>query len=158
MKKSIKLVIQFVVLFIAISAIGITIILAAWYFKTNDVEVNPAAKVELWDAVTDDGHNFNTDLLLWNDHFYLIYQHSKTHFFDGDSKLVLLRSKDCKKWEKLSEIKYEELEFRDPKLAVINNIIAKRSLFIIVNTRYLKVCSQLSYLYAVIPAKAGIQK
>jgi len=103
--------------------IGAGIIFATWYFRTNSTKVNPGLQVELWNAVTDDGHNFNTDLLLWNDYFYLIYQHSKTHFFDGDSKLVLLKSKDCRNWEKMSGIKYEGLEFRDPKLSVINKTL-----------------------------------
>jgi hypothetical protein len=103
--------------------IGAGIVLASWYFSTKDNKVNPELQVELWNAVTDEGHNFNTDLLFWNDHFYLIYQHSKTHFFDGDSKLIILMSQDCQNWEKISEIKYERLEFRDPKLAVINKTL-----------------------------------
>ena len=123
MKKVFKRLLQFATLLVIVLVSGLGIILASWYFSTNTSKINPDMKIEVWDAVTDDGHNFNTDLLLWNDNFYLIYQHSKTHFFDGDSKLVLLRSKDCKKWEKLSEIKYEGLEFRDPKLVVINKIL-----------------------------------
>lgn len=123
MKKVIKRLFQITALLLLILIIGAGIILASWYFSTNNSEINTVLQVEVWDAVTDEGHNFNTDLLIWNDHFYLIYQHSKSHFFDGDSKLILLRSKDCKSWEKICEIKYERLEFRDPKLAVINNIL-----------------------------------
>lgn len=123
MKKVMKRFLQFTSFLVIILVLGLGIILASWYFSTNNSKVNPNYKIEVWDAVSNEGHNFNTDLLLWNDYFYLIYQHSKTHFFDGDSKLVLLRSKNCKTWEKLSEIKYEGLEFRDPKLAVINNIL-----------------------------------
>jgi len=123
MKKVIKRFLQFAVLLVIILVAGVGVILASWYFSTNNSKINPTMQIEVWDAVSDDGHNFNTDLLLWNDYFYLIYQHSKTHFFDGYSKLVLLRSKDCKSWEKISEIKYEGLEFRDPKLAVFNNTL-----------------------------------
>jgi hypothetical protein len=123
MKKVMKRIAFFSGLLILILVIGLGIILASWYFSTNTSKINPDLQIELWNAVTAEGHNFNTDLLLWNDHFYLIYQHSNTHFFDGDSKLVLLRSNDCKIWEKISEIKYEGLEFRDPKLAVIGNTL-----------------------------------
>ena len=123
MKRIIKRISLSVILVFTPLIIIISLILAEWYFRTNHSEVNPELKAEIWDAVTDEGHNFNTDLLIWNDYFYLIYQHSKTHFFDGDSKLVLLRSKECKEWEKISEIKYEGLEFRDPKLAVIKNTL-----------------------------------
>lgn len=121
MKKVIKRIALFSGLLILILVIGLGIIIASWYFSTNTSKINPDLQIELWNAVTAEGHNFNTDLLLWNDYFYLIHQHSKTHFFDGDSKLVLLRSNDCKNWKKISEIKYEGLEFRDPKLAVIYN-------------------------------------
>ena len=123
MKNAIKRFLLIIGLIIILLIIAAGIILASWYFSSNDTKVNPHLQAELWNAVTDDGHNFNTDLLLWNEYFYLIYQHSSTHFFDGDSRLVLLRSKDCKSWEIISMIKYQELEFRDPKLAVINKTL-----------------------------------
>ena len=119
----IKKIFQFLILLILIAGIGAGTVLASWYFSTNASKMDPDMQIEVWDAVTEDGHNFNTDLLLWNNYFYLIYQHSKTHLFDGDSKLVLLRSKNGKNWEKISEIKYAGVEFRDPKIAVINNTL-----------------------------------
>jgi len=121
MKKVIKRSLQLTALLVTILVGGVGVILASWYFSTNTSKINPDMQIEVWDAVIDEGHNFNTDLLFWKDNFFLIYQHSKTHFFDGDSKLVLLRSKNCKTWEKISEIKYAGLEFRDPKLTVIKN-------------------------------------
>lgn len=123
MKNIIKRFLQIIGLLIILLIIAAGIILASWYFSSNDTKVDPRLHAEVWNVVTDDGHNFNTDLLLWNEYFYLIYQHSSTHFFDVDSRLVLLRSKDCKSWEKISEIKYEGLEFRDPKLSVINKTL-----------------------------------
>jgi len=121
MKKLIKRLLQLSVFTLITFILIIAVTIAFWFFRTNDSKINPDMQIEIWDAVNEEGHNFNTDLLLWNDYFYLIHQHSSTHFFDNDSKLVLLRSKNCKQWEKISEIKFEDIEFRDPKLAVINN-------------------------------------
>lgn len=133
MKKVIRKIVRVILLIFIGLIIGVGIILFSWYFRTNDANVNPGLQIEFWNAVNADGHNFNTDLLFLNNYFYLIYQHSATHFFDGDSRLVLLRSKDCRNWEKISEIKYEGIEFRDPKLAFINNTIF---LYALINSEY----------------------
>ena len=142
MKKVIKRFFQFITLILLILIIGAGIILASWYFSTNSSKINPNMQIEVWNAVTNGGHNFNTDLLFWNNHFYLIYQHSKTHFFDGDSKLIIMRSEDCKNWEMISEIKYERLEFRDPKLLVINKTLF---LYALKNSEYNPEPSQTFY-------------
>jgi hypothetical protein len=123
MKEIIKKNFQIIALTLVALLLISSIIILSWYLRANDSHINPKLQIEVWDAINDDGHNFNTDLIYWNDYFYLIYQHSKTHFFDANSKLVLLRSKDCKKWEKVTEIKYDNVEFRDPKLAVIKDTL-----------------------------------
>jgi hypothetical protein len=108
-------------------------VLTIWYFRGNETKINTELKLEIWNVVENQNHNFNTDLIFWDKYFYMIYQHSKTHFFDNNSKLVIIRSKDCRKWENMSEIKYENQEFRDPKLVIINN---KLFLYALKNVNY----------------------
>ncbi len=78
-------------------------------------------KADIWEAVSTSTHNFNTDLCFWKNEFYLIYQNSEYHLFSPKSKLVLLKSRNCKNWTLVKEFLSKDYELRDPKFAKINN-------------------------------------
>jgi len=76
--------------------------------------------LETWDAVADGAHNSNTDLTDWNGQFYLAHQTSPYHLGSRRSRMLLWRSPDARTWEKVTELKAETGEYRDPTFAQIN--------------------------------------
>jgi hypothetical protein len=96
-------------------------ILLYWSFRTNKSKVNPKLKIKVWKAVSDGTHNSNTDMIYWNEKFYLIHATSPYHFGTRECKLVLRCSEDAKYWLKIRTFHVENEDIRDPKLAIINN-------------------------------------
>lgn len=57
------------------------------------------AKLDWMEKVHDDGrHNAFTDLIRWNDAYYLCFRHAATHM-SMDGEIRIMRSTDLKKWE-----------------------------------------------------------
>ena len=93
----------------------------AWRaFRPRVAGVDPEVVRETWDVVADGAHNSNTDLTFWNGWFYLCHQTSPYHMGSRRSRLVLLRSKDARSWERVTEFQNEQGEYRDPKFAIIH--------------------------------------
>ena len=97
----------------------VAVVLAVWFLRPNGSQVAPALEIETWDVVADGSHNSNTDMILWNGQFFLVYASSPFHFASEDSRLVLLRSDDPRSWQTLAEFDASGEDIRDPKLAVI---------------------------------------
>lgn len=91
-----------------------------WFLRPNTAAVDPALELETWVAVGDDMHNSNTDMIRWQDHFYLIHARSPWHFASEKCHLVLHRSADAHTWEQVATFQVPEQDIRDPKLAVID--------------------------------------
>jgi hypothetical protein len=89
--------------------------------RRNRAFVNPGLEMETWDAVADGAHNSNTDLIHFNGSFYLAHQTSPWHFGSEDSRLIVRRSADARKWEKVAEFQAPGEELRDPKFAIIGD-------------------------------------
>jgi hypothetical protein len=87
--------------------------------RTNRSVVSDRLGVDTWTAVSDGNHNSNTDLIYWNDAFWLIHASAPWHFASEETRLVLLRSSDAKTWEKVAEFTNPGQDIRDPKFAVI---------------------------------------
>ncbi|HDP79399.1 MAG TPA: exo-alpha-sialidase [Spirochaetes bacterium] len=95
--------------------LALALLLLYWRFRPNTAEVNPALGLEVWDAVNDGMHNSNTDMIFFKDHFYLVHASSPYHFATPECRLYVWRSKDAKKWEKLSTVRVPGEDIRDPK-------------------------------------------
>ncbi len=95
--------------------LALALLLLYWRFRPNTAEVNPALGLEVWDAVNDGMHNSNTDMIFFRDHFYLVHASSPYHFATPECRLVVWRSKDARKWEKLSTVRVPGEDIRDPK-------------------------------------------
>lgn len=90
-------------------------------FRPNRAWLNPRIPQESW-AVVDDGlHNSNTDLVFWRGAFYLVHAASPYHLASAQCRLVVLRSPDGRRWERLAMLDTAPQDIRDPKLAVIGD-------------------------------------
>lgn len=102
-------------------ALALTTLVAVWYGRPNTSYVADALDMESWDAVSDGTHNSNTDLIYWQNAFYLVHATSPWHFASEQSKLIVRRSQDAKSWEKIAELAAAGEDIRDPKFAVIGD-------------------------------------
>jgi hypothetical protein len=87
--------------------------------STRNPDTIPALPMETWTVVADGRHNAFTDLLYWQDHFWLAYVSSPSHFKSKQSRVVILKSKDARDWQKIAQFHGNGEDIRDPKLAVI---------------------------------------
>ncbi|HSJ98925.1 MAG TPA: sialidase family protein [Myxococcota bacterium] len=94
------------------------VLLYAW-LRPNRAEVDPRLALEHWDVVSDGEHNSNTDMILWQGDFLLVHDARPYHLGTPDSRLVVRRSPDARRWETLSRLQVPGKDVRDPKLAVI---------------------------------------
>ena len=101
--------------------IALTLIVLLWFIRPNTSQVNPSLNLEIWEAVNDGMHNSNTDMTYFKNYFYLVHASSPYHFATPECKLIVLRSKDCKQWEKLSTVHIPGEDIRDPKFLAIGN-------------------------------------
>jgi len=108
------------IVFLCMAFIGLSII-GVWYFRPNTAQVEESLEMEVWTAVGDGMHNSNTDLIFWNETFYLVHASSPYHMGTKESKLVVLKSKDARTWEHVRDLKVGGEDVRDPKFAVIHD-------------------------------------
>jgi hypothetical protein len=100
--------------------------------------------MQTWTVVADGLHNAFTDLLYWQDAFWLVYVSSPSHFASPKSRLVLLRSPDAVHWSEVARFSGNSQDIRDPKLAVIQDHLM---LYALLNLKfdpqpYKTVCTQ----------------
>lgn len=118
-KKALKIVLVGLVSII----VGIGGVAGIWAIRPNTADVNPALNLEIYDVVKDGTHNSNTDMILWNETFYLVHASSPFHFASDKSHLLLKNSTDGKNWTTMATFKVEGEDIRDPKICVINNTL-----------------------------------
>jgi len=106
----------FISVFIFICFLGI------WFYRFNTSYIHPKLKMRSWNVINDGHHNAFTDMVYWNDHFYLVYRSAETHI-DLDSKLVLIKSYDAGKWDEVEEFRFKDADIRDAKILVLNNTL-----------------------------------
>jgi hypothetical protein len=104
---------------LAILLIGLLALLLYAWLRPNRAVVDPRLALEHWDAVADGEHNSNTDMIRWHDDFLLVHDARPYHLGTPDSRLVVRRSPDGRRWETLARLQVPGKDVRDPKLAVI---------------------------------------
>jgi len=116
MKKFLKTLGTILILLI----LSLAILFAYWYLRPNRAEVNKDIVLETWAVTNDDLHNSNTDMIEWQDVWYLSYVSSPYHFGNDDSVMHVTRSYDQgKTWEETATFNPPDEDIRDPKFAVI---------------------------------------
>jgi hypothetical protein len=98
-------------------------VLTEWYIRPNTANVHPGLEIETWAVVSDSMHNSNTDMIYWNNSFYLIHDRRPFHLGSEDAKLVILRSNDSYSWHKVIQLNVEGNDIRDPKFCDINGTL-----------------------------------
>lgn len=104
---------------LAAGLLVLTALLVYAWLRPNRAAVDPRLALEHWDAVSDGEHNSNTDMILWQDDFLLVHDARPYHLGTPDSRLVVRRSPDARRWETLARLHVPGKDIRDPKLAVI---------------------------------------
>ncbi len=103
------------------------------YFRGNESKVNPKLIYESWVAVSDGMHNSNTDLIRWNNTYYMVHASSPYHFASDASRLKLWSSPDCRSWSPVREFHVQDQDIRDPKFAPI---AGRLYLYVLKNTDF----------------------
>lgn len=67
-----------------------------------------------------DKHQAFTDLVFFDNHFFLVFRESDKHAYGNDGIIKLLISSDGKKWKLTKEISIKGFDLRDPKFSVNN--------------------------------------
>ena len=80
-------------------------------------------------VAADSLHNAFTDMVFWQDAFWLAYIASPSHFASPKSRLVLLKSRDAVRWEEAARFNGEGKDIRDPKLGVVQERLTVYALF-----------------------------
>ncbi len=97
----------------------LVLLLAFWYLRPNSAKINPQLKMQTWDAVADRWHNSNTDMIYWQDAFYMVYASSPYHFASDQSRLHIDRSADGRTWQPVAQFDASGQDIRDPKFGAI---------------------------------------
>jgi hypothetical protein len=106
---------------LAVLVLAPALLIGYWYLRLNRATVSESLSMESWDVVNDGAHNSNTDLIYWNEAFYLVYASSPFHFASEESRLHILRSEDTKDWEEVTQFDAAGEDIRDPKFAAIGD-------------------------------------
>lgn len=127
-KKKIFKIIIIIIYAIVISPIAS---FGAWIIY-NDIRsppnyvYDPILQLEHWTVVESGNdptrqHNSNTDLIYYNNSFYLIHAQTKWHLEDTNGALVIRKSPDATKgsWKEVARITVPKTDVRDPKFANI---------------------------------------
>jgi hypothetical protein len=89
--------------------------------RPNRAEVSPDLGLETWPGVADGLHNSNTDLVHWRGAFWLVHAAAPWHFASTSTRLVLWRSEDARRFERVTEFQNPGEDIRDPKLVVMGD-------------------------------------
>lgn len=99
--------------------------LLSWLWLQSGPKIGSSqSSMKTW-VVRDDGnHNAFTDMVFWNDYFWLVFISSPSHFASDQSRVVLLRSRDGCDWQTAHEFDGDGQDIRDPKLGIIAQQLA----------------------------------
>ena len=96
------------------------LLIAYWYFRPNRADVNTNVVIDSWNITNDDLHNSNTDMIEWNDAWYLSYVSSPYHFGNDESIMHVTRSYDNgETWDETATFNPPGEDIRDPKFAIV---------------------------------------
>ncbi|MHA1271693.1 MAG: hypothetical protein ACTSPY_18015 [Candidatus Helarchaeota archaeon] len=124
-KKSnlIKKILLGILIFFLIFGIFLEGVLTEWYMRPNTANIDPRLDIMSWDMINDNMHNSNTDLIFWNNSFYLVHDRRPFHLGSSDAKLLVWKSNDAVIWEKVIEFSVPGSDIRDPKFCNINGTL-----------------------------------
>lgn len=131
-KRNKKKIIKSIIIIILAIPIFLMSILGAWIVYMDlrpapNYVYDPILQLEHWTIVAagDDintQHNSNTDMIYYNNSFYLIHAQTKWHLEDPNGALVIRKSSDVTagSWKEIHRITLPNTDVRDPKFANIS--------------------------------------
>ncbi len=107
---------------ILIGAVSLSTSVSITYtsFRRNTAATSPLLDTDSFVVVDDGAHNANTDMVFWQEKFFLVHTSSPFHFASRSCELVIHQSDDLLTWTEVTRIKIEGYDIRDPKFAPIN--------------------------------------
>ncbi|TFF98398.1 MAG: exo-alpha-sialidase [Promethearchaeota archaeon] len=107
------------------------VMLSYYYLRPAPIYTYPSSiNLSTWTAIPSGDnlakhHKSNTEMIYYNNSFYMVYQNSKWHLQDQNGELVVAQSPTATKgsWQTISKITIPNTDVRDPLLSVINNTI-----------------------------------
>jgi hypothetical protein len=121
MNNTVKSIFKWVGIVLCVIVAVLAAVLLYFYTRPNKAVIDGSLALETWYATRDGRHNSNTDLIHWKGNFYLVYASAPWHFASETTTLVLLRSKDARRWEEIARFRNPGEDIRDPKFAPIGN-------------------------------------
>ncbi|TXT66331.1 MAG: conserved membrane protein of unknown function [Promethearchaeota archaeon] len=133
LKGKIKTLLRNITVFIFALVISLTSLLGVMlsYYYTRpapEFESPPFVGLNTWTAIPsgdqlEKHHKSNTELLYYNNSFWMVYQNSKWHLEDKNGELVVAWSPNALEgtWQTVARIKVPGYDVRDPLLTVIND-------------------------------------
>ncbi len=126
-----KLVLKSVVIIIGVMIIAPIFVFGGWLVYNNtrsppDYTYDSGLELEHWTVVEAGNdptqeHKSNTDMIFYNNSFYLIHAQTKWHLQDPNGALVIRTSPDATEgsWTEIARITIPDTDVRDPKFANI---------------------------------------
>ncbi|MBN1583531.1 MAG: hypothetical protein JXA89_22675 [Anaerolineae bacterium] len=106
-----------------------------WFLRPNRARVDANVVLETWYITDDNMHNSNTDLIQWQDQFYVAYVSSPYHFASDASVLHIKRSADAgRSWQEQATFNPPGEDIRDPKFAIVGQ---RLFLYALKNTNFI---------------------
>ncbi|MCD6563668.1 MAG: hypothetical protein J7K23_07150 [Thermoproteales archaeon] len=84
------------------------------------VRMNLEKLITVW---ADGNYNAFTDMIYWRGEYYITFRQGSAHFIPdvADGKIMVIKSKDLEKWERIALLEVEGWDARDPKFLVLND-------------------------------------
>lgn len=94
-----------------------------WAIRPNRAQINDNLNIHTYPLVSDGRHNSNTDMIYWNNSFYMIHASAPYHMGSPNTELRLLRSSTAEEgtWEFVKSFSSIDEDIRDPKFAAIGS-------------------------------------
>ena len=104
-----------------ILSIILFIFLIYWKYRPNDSHQLEELLIKTLCIVNNGYHNAFTDLIYWNEKFYLAYRESDYHAGSNESKIVIMVSGNAINWKLAAKLDGDGIDIRDPKFTIVKN-------------------------------------
>lgn len=94
-----------------------------WMLRPNQSAINENLNFKTYPFIADGKHNSNTDMVYWNNSFYIIHASAPYHMGSEETQLKLWRSATAEEgtWELDRTFSFENADIRDPKFTIIGS-------------------------------------
>jgi hypothetical protein len=117
-----KRILSLIIILIAAIAVSCIGAYTYWYYRPNTAVISNGIILSNLIIIDDGKHDAFPDMIYWKDNYYLAYRAAKSHI-DTNSSIVILASTNAKKWTAVAELSLADEDIRDPKFAIVNDLL-----------------------------------